>query len=53
MMENPFRYGGIVTGTYFADRTVEIRDLKREMENINRVFLVSPTTVWVKRMSAV
>ena len=42
MMENPFQYGGIVTGTYFADRTVEIRDLKREMENINRVFLVSP-----------
>ncbi|MBW1943388.1 MAG: ATP-binding protein, partial [Deltaproteobacteria bacterium] len=42
MMENPFRYGGIVTGTYFADRTVEIRDLKREMENINRVFLISP-----------
>ena len=41
-MENPFRYGGIVTGAHFADRTFEIRDLKREMENINRVFLVSP-----------
>lgn len=24
MMENPFRYGGIVTGTYLADQTVEI-----------------------------
>lgn len=41
-MENPFRYGGIVTGDYFADRTTEIGELKREMENLNRVFLVSP-----------
>ena len=41
-MRNPFRYGGIVTGAYFADRTEEIQELQREIENINRVFLVSP-----------
>ena len=41
-MENPFKYGGVVRGTYFADRRSEIIELKREMENLNRVFLVSP-----------
>ena len=41
-MINPFRYGGIVTGPYFADRTEEIKGLQREIENINRVFLISP-----------
>lgn len=41
-MRNPFRYGGIVTGPYFADRTEEIKELQREIENINRIFLVSP-----------
>jgi len=41
-MRNPFQYGGIVSGPYFADRTEEIKELTREMENINRVFLVSP-----------
>ena len=40
-MKNPFRYGGIVSGPYFADRSEEIRELSREMENNNRVFLVS------------
>ncbi len=41
-MKNPFQYGGIVRGPYFADRTEEIKELTREMENNNRVFLVSP-----------
>ena len=41
-MENPFRYGGIVRGPYFADRTEELRELIREMENLSRVFLISP-----------
>lgn len=40
-MENPFKYGGIVRGAYFADRRSEIKELKREMDNLNRVFLVS------------
>ena len=41
-MENPFRYGGIVLGPYFADRQKELKELKKEVENLNRVFLVSP-----------
>lgn len=41
-MENPFKYGGIVRRPYFADREVELAELVREMENLNRVFLVSP-----------
>ena len=40
-MKNPFKYGGIVTGPYFADRSAEIKELTREMDNNNRVFLVS------------
>lgn len=42
MIENPFRYGGIVQGPYFADRRAELAELAREMENLNRVFLISP-----------
>jgi hypothetical protein len=41
-MRNPFKYGGVVTGPFFADRTEEIKTLQREIENLNRVFLVSP-----------
>ena len=41
-MENPFKYGGIVRGPYFADRTEELAELIREMTNLNRVFLISP-----------
>lgn len=41
-MENPFKYGGVVRGPYFADRRREMEELKREMANLNRVFLVSP-----------
>ena len=41
-MENPFRYGGIVRGPYFADRTEELAELTREMINLGRVFLISP-----------
>lgn len=41
-MENPFKYGGVVRGAYFADREGEIIELQREMINLNRVFLVSP-----------
>ncbi len=41
-MENPFKYGGVVRGPYFADRRSEINELKREMVNLNRVFFVSP-----------
>lgn len=41
-MENPFRYGGIVLGPYFADRQDEIAELDKEIRNLSRVFLVSP-----------
>ena len=41
-MENPFRYGGIVLGPYFADRQDEIDELKKEIRNLSRLFLVSP-----------
>ena len=41
-MENPFRYGGIVLGPYFADRKNEMEELKNEIRNFGRVFLVSP-----------
>jgi hypothetical protein len=41
-VENPFKYGGIVRGPYFADRRNEMNELKREMVNLNQVFLVSP-----------
>lgn len=41
-MENPFRYGGIVLGPYFADRQAETAELEKEIRNISRVFLVSP-----------
>ncbi len=41
-MENPFKYGGVVRRPYFADRKNEMIELKREMANLNLVFLVSP-----------
>ena len=42
VLENPFRYGGIVLGPYFADRQDEMEELKKEVRNISRIFLVSP-----------
>jgi len=41
-MENPFKYGGIVRGPYFADRKRELAELVGEMKNVGRVFLTSP-----------
>jgi len=41
-MENPFKYGGVVRGPYFADRKEDLTGLTREMENLSRVFLISP-----------
>lgn len=41
-MENPFHFGGIVRGPYFADRLAELEELAREMRGLGRVFLVSP-----------
>jgi len=41
-MENPFKYGGIVRGPHFADRKEELGELVQEMDNLSRVFLISP-----------
>jgi len=41
-MENPFKYGGIVRGPHFADRKEELDELVQEMDNLSRVFLISP-----------
>jgi hypothetical protein len=37
-MENPFKYGGMVSGPYFADRKDELAELVWEMNNLSRVF---------------
>jgi hypothetical protein len=29
-VQNPFKYGGIVSGSYYADRKEEIKELQRE-----------------------
>ena len=42
VLENPFRYGGIVLGPHFADRQAEMEALKKEISNFSRIFLVSP-----------
>lgn len=42
MIENPFKYGGVVRGSFFADRRGELAELSREMFNLNKVFLISP-----------
>ncbi|RJR53877.1 MAG: hypothetical protein C4576_01190 [Desulfobacteraceae bacterium] len=42
MIENPFHYGAVVRGRYFADRRAELSELVREMKSLGRVFLVSP-----------
>lgn len=41
-MENPFKFGGIVRGPFFADRKQELDELFREMINLSRIFLISP-----------
>lgn len=40
-MKNPFKYGGIVTGRTFCNRTREQRDIRRVIENNGRMFLYS------------
>lgn len=40
-MVNPFRYGGIVDRDGFCNRTTEIADLMRAIENEERLFLYS------------
>ena len=39
---NPFSYGGVVSGSYFFNRTIEIGKLKTDLKNNNNVILYAP-----------
>lgn len=41
IMKNPFEYGGIVAGDSFCNRSQELRDIVRAMENGENLFLYS------------
>jgi hypothetical protein len=41
-MDNPFRYGDIVEGDYFTNRSIELRDLRGALESGQNVILISP-----------
>lgn len=40
-MRNPFQYGGVVSGESFCNRTKEAADLKRSVENAEKLFIYS------------
>lgn len=42
MIENPFRYGQVVTGEYFTDREKEIKEISEEIVSGQSVILISP-----------
>lgn len=41
-MKNPFKYGEIVKGADFADRVAEFNSLVRDMNDRQKIFLISP-----------
>src|SRR5438552_11482608 len=41
-MENPFRYGEIVSGSFFADREQELADLVSDALSGQNVVIISP-----------
>jgi hypothetical protein len=41
-MQNPFRFGGVVSGEDFADRRAELAELGRELRDGQHLFLLSP-----------
>jgi hypothetical protein len=41
-MQNPFRFGSVVTGDDFADRRRELAELSRELRDGQHLFLLSP-----------
>lgn len=41
-MENPFKFGTIVEGDYFTDRTKEISEIRVAMSGPNHLILISP-----------
>ncbi|QBG48506.1 ATP-binding protein [Verrucomicrobia bacterium S94] len=40
-MRNPFQYGGVVSGESFCNRTRETADLRRSVENAEKLFVYS------------
>ena len=40
-MRNPFEYGGVVSGDAFCNRTQELADLHRAMQNCEKLFVLS------------
>ncbi|MDF7799642.1 ATP-binding protein [Pontiellaceae bacterium B1224] len=40
-MRNPFQYGGVVSGESFCNRTREAADLRRSVENAEKLFVYS------------
>jgi len=40
-MRNPFQYGGVVSGESFCNRINEVADLKRAVENAEKLFVYS------------
>src|SRR6266566_4577024 len=40
-MRNPFEYGGVVSGEAFCNRQKELADLRRAMENAEKLFVFS------------
>ena len=41
-MENPFVYGDVVKGEYFADREEELKELKSDLSSSQNVLIFSP-----------
>ncbi len=41
-MQNPFRFGSVVSGEDFADRRAELAELGRELRDGQHIFLLSP-----------
>src|SRR5512132_3692769 len=41
-MQNPFRFGSVVSGAEFADRQRELAELSRELSDGQHLFLLSP-----------
>jgi hypothetical protein len=41
-VQNPFRFGSVVTGEDFADRRAELAELGRELRDGQHIFLLSP-----------
>jgi hypothetical protein len=41
-MDNPFKFGSVVTGSDFADRRRELAELARELGGGQHLFLLSP-----------